>query len=109
MLVFACVQDALKLYFERRYRDRGDDKAVLGCMKCLDAMGEWDKLVEMCDEDWSYLTAENVEPKTGHEAAQLAAKYDWVLVGSRVLAAICMRVYYRYLSYFRHSICSNPH
>lgn len=75
VLVFACVQDALGLYLDRRYRHRGDVKAVLGCMKCLDAMGEWDELVDMCDKDWGYLTAENVEPKRRHEAAQLAAKY----------------------------------
>lgn len=68
------VQDALVRYRERRSHDPRDMKAVLGCMKCLDALGEWDELVYMCHQDWGNLTSLGLESAVCTKAATLAAR-----------------------------------
>ncbi|CAM9871457.1 unnamed protein product, partial [Choristocarpus tenellus] len=35
-------------YWEQHERDQNNVTAVLGCMKCLDALGRWSELVELC-------------------------------------------------------------
>lgn len=65
------LQDALVQYSKRREENPTDFEAILGCMKCLDAMGEWDKLVEMCKHDWDYIKK---KPSVTTKAASLAAR-----------------------------------
>lgn len=57
-----------------------DSGAVLGAMKCLDAMGEWQAVLDLCFETWAALNnAEATEDKTRKKAAALAAHAAWSL------------------------------
>lgn len=67
-------QEALLLYRQRRIANPADTQAVLGCMRCLDSLGEWENLVELCNESWDTLTLPSVDPAVHRKAATLAAR-----------------------------------
>jgi FKBP12-rapamycin complex-associated protein len=56
-----------------------DVDAVLGAMKCLDALGEWQAVVDLCFDTWAALHAAATEDKTRKKAAALAAHAAWSL------------------------------
>lgn len=69
-------QQALVTYRQRHDNDPTDAKAVLGCMKCLDAMGEWDELVKLCTSSWHTLEKPGDDTVSFRKAATLAARYE---------------------------------
>lgn len=67
-------QEALTTY-EKKARDSPDEpEIVLGRMKCLHALGEWDQLAQQVDEHWG-----NVGNEDRREMAPLAAAAAWSL------------------------------
>lgn len=56
-----------------------DVGAVLGAMKCLDALGEWQAVVDLCFGTWDALHHAATEDKTRKKAAALAAHAAWSL------------------------------
>jgi hypothetical protein len=57
----------------------GDATAVIGCMKCMDALGQWEDVVQLCDDSWAALTSSGVDDKAHRKAATLAARATWSL------------------------------
>lgn len=84
MLLCACyarLQEALTLYKARHKNEPSDTRAVLGCMKCLDAMGEWGDLVDLCNSSWDTLAAPGEDPAVHRKAATMAARYCCWCIG----------------------------
>ena len=69
--VFLCVQAALDGYRNQQKIDPGNTRAVIGCMKCLDALGEWGDVVELCNSSWPVL---DDEAGSKRKAATMAAR-----------------------------------
>lgn len=65
-------QEALDIYRRARDNDPTDVGAILGCLKCLDALGEWEALVDLCHETWTLV--DNGEDSVKSKAASLAAR-----------------------------------
>lgn len=76
-MFFGLLQDALERYRQRQQKNPDDAKAVLGCMKCLDALGEWGDLVELCNEKWDTITKKG-EDSSQRKAANMAARSAYV-------------------------------
>jgi serine/threonine-protein kinase mTOR len=47
--------EALGVYQQKLQRDPNDFEAVLGCMRCFDARGEWRKVLDLADHNWHAL------------------------------------------------------
>ena len=45
--------------------------AVLGCMKCLDALGHWQEVVDLCFNKWDTLGADTTDKKVAHRVEAL--------------------------------------
>jgi FKBP12-rapamycin complex-associated protein len=48
--------EALEVYERKLDRNRHDFEAVIGCMRCLGAIGEWRKVLELADENWTAMS-----------------------------------------------------
>jgi len=75
--------EALGLYRSRLEKAEGrglpDAEAVLGTIKCLDAVGEWDGAVRLCFQSWGALNHDDTKPKVRKKAATVAARAAWAL------------------------------
>jgi serine/threonine-protein kinase mTOR len=71
--------EALALYRQRRQQDSRDIGAVLGIMKCLDALGQWDESIRLCQESWDVVSKEAGESNAQKKAINLAAHAAWKL------------------------------
>lgn len=81
------------MYRDRTAANPADVEAVLGCMTCLDALGDWDELVGMCDEHWSSLVPDAGGSAIAREAASLATRWRELVRGfQRVWLAWAVRV-----------------
>mmetsp|Transcript_21493 Transcript_21493/g.52973 ORF Transcript_21493/g.52973 Transcript_21493/m.52973 type:complete len:3171 (+) Transcript_21493:99-9611(+) len=47
--------DALEVYEEKLARNPNDFGAVLGCMRCLSATGDWRRVLELAEYNWDIL------------------------------------------------------
>lgn len=48
--------EALEVYEEKLDRDPLDFDAILGCMRCLSASGEWRRVLELAEDNWPRLS-----------------------------------------------------
>ena len=81
--------DALQVYERRLFANPRDFDAVLGCMKCLDATGEWKQVLEISEKSWVALTGDGdtaqesattvAEPRMQAKALKLCAQAAWRL------------------------------
>ncbi len=71
--------EALGLYEERAKEEPADMEAVLGMMKCLDALGQWDDIVQLCNGAWDTLMSEDCRPNVQKKVINLAAHACWKL------------------------------
>jgi hypothetical protein len=84
--------EALAVYEEKLKRDPQDFEAMVGCMQCLIASGEWQKVLELADENWvtisglcSPSTPEHgrsgaiVSSKSQRKAVRMGAQAAWRL------------------------------
>ncbi|KAH9940814.1 atypical/PIKK/FRAP protein kinase [Epithele typhae] len=67
-------QEALQTYEKRANEDPNAPEIVIGRMKCLHALGEWDQLAKHVEENWSSATIED-----RREVAPMAAAAAWAL------------------------------
>lgn len=65
---------ALKLYEEKLAVDHSNQEALLGQMRCLEALGEWEDLYDVAEEKFSVFTEDNKQ-----KAGRLAAAAAWGL------------------------------
>ena len=49
--------DALEVYEEKLMRNPNDFDATLGCMRCLSSSGEWIRVLELGEENWSAISS----------------------------------------------------
>lgn len=71
--------EALDLYTRRRKEDPNDFYAILGIMKCLDALGQWDDIMALCHNSWHPLAGEPSDPGLRKKVINLAAHATWKL------------------------------
>lgn len=84
--------EALTVYEEKLKHNPGDFEAIVGCMQCLVANGEWQKVIELADDNWLTMIGQaNQDPLAEHEAApqklqrkavRMGAQAAWRLVSS---------------------------
>lgn len=48
--------EALQIYEEKLNRNPQDFDAILGCMRCLDASGEWQRVLDIAEQSWPSLS-----------------------------------------------------
>ncbi|CAM9593323.1 unnamed protein product, partial [Ectocarpus sp. 12 AP-2014] len=70
-------EEAIILYRQRHEADPTDTGAILGCMKCMDAMGEWGDLVSLCNSSWDHIHTVGGDPAVARKAATMAARATW--------------------------------
>lgn len=80
--------EALAVYEEKLERDPRDFEAILGCMRCLDASGEWRQLLSLADQNWQALLEPpaslrnvwgKISGRSQRKATRLAAEASWRL------------------------------
>ena len=64
--------EALEVYEEKLLRNQHDFDAVLGCMRCLSASGEWKRVLELAEGSWPVLTGNGLRHEQGQENNALA-------------------------------------
>lgn len=48
--------DALAVYEDKLNRNPNDSEAILGCMRCLGAVGEWKKVLDLAHDNWDIMS-----------------------------------------------------
>ena len=66
-------EDALEVYQRKQLEDPSDVEICLGRIRCLDALGEWDKVAPLSRSTWSRLSADH----NRDEIAPLLARAAW--------------------------------
>ena len=62
------------MYRQQLENDENDTSAVLGCMKCMEAMGDWSGLVDLCNSSWNQISRPGEDPSSARKAALRAAR-----------------------------------
>ncbi len=73
-------RDALGIFkgkVEKQESDPSYVTSVLGCMRCMDALGDWDEIVELYDESWPKLKGS--DENCCRQIEIIAARSAWVL------------------------------
>ena len=52
--------EALEVYEEKLGRNPRDFDAILGCMRCLSASGQWQRVLELAEDNWPTLSGNTV-------------------------------------------------
>ena len=80
--------EALVLYEEKLQNNSNDYEAVVGCMRCLSANGEWRKVLDLASENWSVISGNpeapnqlnaNISKKSQRKAVRMCAQAAWRL------------------------------
>jgi len=72
------LQEARVKYRQQHDNDPTDTSAVLGYMKCMEAMGDWGDLVQLCNDSWDQISKPGEEQTSLKKAALRAAR--WAIV-----------------------------
>ncbi|CAN0367392.1 unnamed protein product [Discosporangium mesarthrocarpum] len=72
-------QAPLDSYWKLQEENHDDVAAVVGCMKCLDALGRWSDLVELAQSRWGIITEHGSDTKLHRKSATMAARATWCL------------------------------
>lgn len=67
-------EEAYAVYEAKQRQNYHSISLTLGRMRCLKAMGEWEKLFSLCTETWNV-----ANDKTKHDVAQMGAAAAWNL------------------------------
>ena len=68
------MQEAIIRYRQQQENDEKDTAAVLGCMKCMEAMGDWSGLLDLCNSSWQQINRPGEDPASARKAALRAAR-----------------------------------
>ena len=78
--------EALAVYQEKLKRDPRDSEAMVGCMQCLIANGEWQKVLELADNQWiadgkmsDYEQTDDADGRLQRKAVRMCAQAAWRL------------------------------
>jgi len=71
--------DALDMYKRKLEESPENVEALLGCMKCLDARGEWIKVLDLARKRWDTLSSIHILPKDHKKAVRFCAQAAWRL------------------------------
>lgn len=80
--------EALVLYEEKLQQDSNNYEAVVGCMRCLSANGEWRKVLDLASDNWSVISGNsdthgqlnaNISKKSQRKAVRMCAQAAWRL------------------------------
>lgn len=82
--------EALVVYQEKLARDPSDFEALLGCMRCLDASGEWEQVLELFDQNLAKMSVassvghtlqlrDDIAPRSKRKAIRMCAQAAWRL------------------------------
>lgn len=80
--------EALVLYEEKLQNDSSNYEAVVGCMRCLSANGEWRKVLDLARENWSVISGDpdspsklnaHISKKSRRKAMRMCAQAAWRL------------------------------
>jgi hypothetical protein len=81
--------EALAIYEEKLKRDPRDFEAMLGCMRCLIASGEWRKLLDLAEQNWSALSGplssdnaevwKDISARSQRKALRMCSQAAWRL------------------------------
>jgi hypothetical protein len=81
--------EALAIYEEKLKRDPRDFEAMLGCMRCLVASGEWRKLLDLAEQNWPALSGplssdnaevqKDISSRSQRKALRMCAQAAWRL------------------------------
>lgn len=71
--------DALSMYERKIEEDPSNIKAVLGCMNCLNARGEWKRVLELSDRSFDAFTANDLSHRDWRRAVKFCAQASWRL------------------------------
>jgi FKBP12-rapamycin complex-associated protein len=82
--------DALAVYENKLSRNPNDPEAILGCMRCLGAVGEWRKVLELAHENWGIMSGTlnklgdgvghgHTNPRSKRKALRICAQSAWRL------------------------------
>ena len=80
--------EALVLYEEKLQQDSNNYEAVVGCMRCLSANGEWRKVLDLASENWAVISGHpdapshlnaNISKKSQRKAVRMCAQAAWRL------------------------------
>jgi FKBP12-rapamycin complex-associated protein len=81
--------EALAVYQEKLRSDPSDFEALLGCMRCLDASGEWRKVLELFQQNLSTMSTPSslgniqlradIAPRSRRKAIRMCAHAAWRL------------------------------
>ncbi len=69
--------DALGIFKEKLESDPSDVTSILGCMRCMDALGDWGEIIELYDKSWPLL--EGKDDKLSREIEALAVGSSWLM------------------------------
>jgi FAT domain len=77
--------EALVLYEEKLKHDANNYEAVVGCMRCLSANGEWRKVLDLASKNWPVISSGatplnvNISKKSQRKAVRMCAQAAWRL------------------------------
>lgn len=78
--------EALAVYQEKLKRDAYDSEAMVGCMRCLLANGEWRKILDLADDPWitnckmsDFELADDRDAGMQRKAVRMCAQAAWRL------------------------------
>lgn len=77
-------QDALEAYEMRVQEDPGATDAVMGKMRCLHALGEWDALAANIEQHWKYASHEDQREMAPMGAAAAWCLNEWTAMGNYI-------------------------
>lgn len=87
--------DALEAYEEKLARNPYDFGAMLGCMRCLSATGEWRRVLELAEDNWHILQS-NEDVDVAKDASKaLNGKGDVTIRGQRKAFRMCAEAAWR--------------
>ncbi|EEC46831.1 predicted protein [Phaeodactylum tricornutum CCAP 1055/1] len=68
--------EALEVYREKLKSDPHDFEAIVGCMRCLDASGEWRKVLDLAEQNWTALSQHRCIVRMCAQAAWRLGQWD---------------------------------
>eukprot|EP00980_Cylindrotheca_fusiformis_P012608 scaffold3084_cov144-Cylindrotheca_fusiformis.AAC.56 len=87
--------DALEAYEEKLARNPFDFSAILGCIECLSATGEWRRVLELAEDNWHILQSNEMEDVAITSPKTLNGKGDDSVRGHRKAFRMCAEAAWR--------------
>ncbi len=71
--------DALAMYERKLEESPSDIDAVLGCMNCLNARGEWKRVLELSKKSFEAFSSSEISLRSDRKAMKFCAQASWRL------------------------------